>query len=320
MAPAVVTGAGATSVLGWKAPAAALYSFDFGYTAGAKAVDANSDGVTVSVATAAGKIYAKATSKDKVDTEATTVYANLKKGEYIYFCSDPNTNGGNDVTSFDVSVNKAGYYVDNVKSFRFGGEAYKAVPGQDGTAQEQNGWYYMWSPQTNMAGVMDVSKIKECVASDAGSCWFAYGGGALNGGYSGWIPDIYTGDTYDCWANNNWWQQMPDGTMAPAVVTGAGASSVLGWKAQSDGHYLIEFRYTAGAKAVDANSDGVTISIATAAGNLYTKTTSKDKIDTGLRMIVVNLKAGEYIYFMSDPNTNGGNDVTSFDISVHNLK
>ena len=317
--PAVAGGTQiASAVFGFKAPQSGEYVFDMSCFAGAHEPgdDASSDGVTISIYSTAGKLFSKATSKTAEETIDATVGAMLKAGDMLYFIADPNANGGYDTAKFAITGNKVGDYIDNVTTFKFGTTS---IFGQDGSAQGQNGWYYMWSPETNKAGAYDVSKIKADVASETGSCQFGYGSGLVVDGTMGWLPDIFAADGYDPWGSNNWWLQMPDGTCNPAVAGGTQiASAVFGFKAPQSGEYVFDMSCFAGAHEPgdDASSDGVTISIYSTAGKLFSQASSKTEKETIQKSVSVTLKAGDMVYFIADPNANGGYDTANFQVKA----
>jgi len=331
-APAVADGPYATAIIGFKAPSDGCYEFFMGANAGNKDLDdADSDGLTLSINTAKGKLYsekadglpldlAELDDEDSPYTNTAIVTVMLKKGEMIYFAADSNANGGNDDCTLEIEGEIVGKYfdVDNTKTFLFGGV--EGTLYQDGSAQGQNGWYYMWSPETNKNGDLDVSKIKECVAYESGSAWFAYWVGLYVDGGKGWIPDIYADDEYDCWAKNNWWLQGPDGVNAPAVADGPYATAIIGFKAPTAGEYSFDLTAFAGNNDLDdPDSDGVTISIVTASGKLYTQVINADPAENK-KSVTVELAKGEMIYFAVDPNANGGNDDATLQIFATLIK
>jgi len=361
MNPAVPDAPYASTALGWKAPTAGTYSFTVKYTAGGDTwkdsgitYPSEGDGVTISAYAKATKLYSKATTVGMVqavdgggnpsgapyagasiDTDVTfTVSAMLKAGEMFYLIADPNADGGQDIAKAEVDVTKTGHYIDNTTAWGFGSPLYT---GQDGTAQGQNGWYYMWSPETNKAGVMDASKIKESVYSETGSSWFFY-----LAAKKGWIADIYAADDYTG-GSTNWWRQTSDGIMNPSVPDAPYASTVLGWKAPKAGTYSFIVKYTAGGQATlwegityPSEGDGVTISAYAKATKLYSKATTVGmvqgvdgegnpsgdpyqgaSIDTDQTFTVsAHLAIGEMAYFIVDPNTDGGQDIANLNVQV----
>ncbi len=363
MNPSVVDAPYASTVLGWKAPAAGTYSFVVKYTAGGQTTlwegvtyPSSGDGVTISAYAKTTKLYSKATTVGMVqgvdgggnpsgapyqgasiDTDVTfTVSAMLKAGEMFYLVADPNANGGEDIAKAEVDVTKTGHYIDNTTAWGFGSPLYT---GQDGTAQGQNGWYYMWSPETNKAGAMDASKIKESVYSETGSGYFP----DLAAG-KGWIADIYAVDGYTGGSSwKNWWLQSSAGTMNPSVVDAPYASTVLGWKAPAAGTYSFVVKYTAGGQTTlwegvtyPSSGDGVTISAYAKTTKLYSKATTVGmvqgvdgggnpsgapyqgaSIDTDQTFTVsAHLAIGEMAYFIVDPNTTGGEDIANLNVQV----
>lgn len=384
----------ASVVLGWKAPKDGEYSFNLKYTAGGQSYwDAGSntdypssgDGVTVSMYAGSKMLYSQATTikedamalqydpnnpdaapaavgdpykaalLDKDVTAAGTAY--LKAGQMLYIIVDPNKDGGEDVAKVEVEATKIGSYVDNKKVFKFGGAT--VIDGQDGTAQGQNDWYYLWTPEYNVNGVFDLNKVKESVYSETGSAFIPY-----LPGQKGWIADIYTGDDYDGGANwTNWWRQTSDGILNPAVAQNAAknevfATAVLGWKAPADGEYTFNLKYTAGNKSYwdDATStdypakgDGVTVSVYAAGNKLYSQATTIKEDATALQydpndwnaapVVVgdpykgayidkdvtaeftkVTLKKGEMLYLFVDPNTSGDYDEAKVELEVIQTK
>lgn len=108
---------------------------------------------------------------------------------------------------------------------------------------------------------------------------------------------------------------MPDGNNAPAVVTGDMASAVIAFKIPESGKYSFDFSAVAGAKDdTVADADGLTVSVYAAGTKVYSKATSVNKLDNLETEFSGEYSKGDMIYFIADPNANGGNDSAIFSI------
>lgn len=201
----------------------------------------------------------------------------------------------------------------------------KNTNGPGNGSQGTNGWYFMYSEETGTDGQLDVSKARECVWADKGSCWMWYDYDNM------WMPDIYATDSYDCLGQNCWWRMDGNGIMDPNVIDGS-IRSIIAWEAPEDGNYNIDLNYTAGSLPFNwygegyAEGDGLILSISTDMGmidkafcGMAEKLTGQKKaadIPTGNMNREVTLKKGERIYVSADPGQNGGSDVAEIQLKI----
>ena len=192
--------------------------------------------------------------------------------------------------------------------------------------QGVNGWSFLYSDELNTDGVLDTSKLKECVWSDSGSCWLYYGIPAM------WMPEAYAAKDYDCDKKGNWWRMDSNGVMDPNAGDDS-VRSVVAWETPEDGTYKVKLKYTAGSNSYEwegktyysEDSDGVTISVNTEKDTLekvFCEAVTKKKPDlpTGKLSAEVELKKGERIYVSADPGNNGSCDAASIKMSIQQEK
>ncbi|MCI8710034.1 MAG: hypothetical protein HFG99_04135 [Dorea sp.] len=202
----------------------------------------------------------------------------------------------------------------------------KNTNGPEKKAQGTNGWYFMYSTETDTDGKLNVSEVKECVWSDRGSCWMWYDYDEM------WVPDIFAAEGYDCLNTKCWWRMDGNGIMDPNVTEGT-VRSIIAWEAPEDGTYSVELAYTAGSLPFDwygkdyAAGDGVTLSLCTDKGMLDSvfcgkapRASSKKKkaadIPEGSLGRTVTLKEGERLYVSADPGADGGSDVADIQMKI----
>lgn len=200
----------------------------------------------------------------------------------------------------------------------------KNTNGPEKRVQGTNGWYFMYSEDVNTGGSFDVSKAKECIWTDMGSCrmWYDY--------KEMWMPEPYAAEGYDCLDSSCWWRMDGNGIMDPNVRDGA-VSSVIAWEAPEDGTYSIISDYTAGSMPFDwtgkdyDEGDGLTLLLCTDTATVDKKfcgvmpETGKKVIDnmpSGSLKGEVELKKGEKIYIVADPGANGGSDIATVKMKI----
>lgn len=196
--------------------------------------------------------------------------------------------------------------------------------GPEKKVQGTNGWYFMYSEETDCDGKLDTSKVKECVWSDRGSCWMWYDYDEM------WMPDIFAAEGYDCLDAGCWWRMDGNGIMDPYVMKG-GVRSVIAWEAPEDGTYEINLEYTAGSLPFNwygedyENGDGLTLSICTDMGmvdkafcGISKKEPSQRTADIpkGSLNRTVMLNKGERLYVSADPGADGGSDVAEIQMEI----
>lgn len=194
------------------------------------------------------------------------------------------------------------------------------VAGEQGT----NGWYFLYSEETNTNGKLDPAKLKECEWTSGGSCWVYYGHPEM------WLPEKYASEDYDFGEEKNWWLMDDNGIM------NAGADnyrSVIAWEAPENGTYNIEINYTAGTDSYEwegvtyyqEDADGLTLSLNTESDVLektFCKEVTKKEPDLteGTFAAEVELKKGERIYVSSDPGEHEGGDSTKIEMNIEQTK
>ncbi len=198
--------------------------------------------------------------------------------------------------------------------------------GPSDNEQGTNGWYFLYSEEMDTDGVLDTSKLKECLWSDWGSCWLYYGYEAM------WMPEQYASKDYDFNKKGNWWRMDSNGIMDPNAGDDS-VRSVIAWEAPESGTYSIELDYTAGTGSYEwegktyyaEDGDGLTLSINTEKEILekvYCEAVSKEKPDlpSGTLLAEAELKKGERLYISADPGGNGSCDAASIKMNITQIK
>ena len=229
------------------------------------------------------------------------------------------------------------------------------VNGPEDGKQGTNGWYFMYTNQTDVAkgANYDTSQFKECTWANKGSMQLASEGGSYD---SMWVPVDYLKDglTGDALkqpdASNptgtfNNWVMTSNGTLNPSVETTA-VTGVYAWEAPKDGEYNYELSYEAGGdhcdlggtryyyvndyyikdgtdqkKTPEQREGGVAVSVNTDNSKKYyeqcaAKTSDHDYLYSGQNDGTVTLKKGEKIYFTVDPREVGTYDMSNLDITI----
>lgn len=194
------------------------------------------------------------------------------------------------------------------------------VAGEQGT----NGWYFLYSEETNTDGKLDPSILKECEWARGGSCWVYYGYPEM------WLPKKYAAEDYDFGKEKNWWLMDENGIM------NAGADnyrSVIAWEAPESGTYRIDVEYIAGTDSYEwegvtyyqEDADGLLLSLNTEEEVLekaYCKEVTEKEPDLteGKFTSEIELKKGERLYVSSDPGEHEGGDSTSIKMNIEQTK
>ena len=203
--------------------------------------------------------------------------------------------------------------------------------------QGTNGWYYLYSEETNKKGKLDTDKMKDCVWSTKGSCWFFY---EVAGSY---MPEEFASEGYDPQKESNWWLFDTEGHMNNAAKTDF--SSALAWEAPSRGTYSITVKYEGGTDSYEWDGktyyhsakdggDGLYVSVATDQKVLKREfcrlVTKKDpELSQGEISASVDLEKGDRIYLTVDPGKSSTGDALThqttitlekggFDLSINN--
>lgn len=190
--------------------------------------------------------------------------------------------------------------------------------------QGSNGWYCLYTLESNKGGVFNLSKMKAAKWGRKSNCWKYYG--VTNN----WSPDIYLQEGYDFSGNGNWWLMDGNGRMDTNVAKGV-VSGAYAWAAPADGRYRVSVDYTAGGGNSTYDSgityyaeDGVTLSINTKDGLLAladTPATTADnpQLSQGNLTKTAQLKGGELVYVIVDPQKSGGYDYAQLSIHIRVL-
>lgn len=185
--------------------------------------------------------------------------------------------------------------------------------------QGSNGWYALYTTQTNRNGSFDLSQMKTSTWGATANCWKYWVS------YN-WSPSIYLQSGYDFSGNSNWWLQDGNGRMDTNVAKGV-VSGAYAWAAPKDGNYKVSVSYTAGGGNEEYDGvayyaeDGVTLSINTKSGvlsraNCPATTAKNPNLTTGSMAKTISLKAGELVYFIVDPQKSGSYDCAQLSIDI----
>ena len=296
--PAVENGPYASAILAFKAPEDGNYRLDISFTAGNKdKSDSQSDGITFSVYGNTDKLYSRSVTDNIIEGESVSLNAMLKAGQYFYIISDPNKNGKNDMCN-DIRAEitlTIPQYIDNNNSWAFG-DGY--ING-DGTKQGHNGWYYLYSQETNTNGVYDISKIEECRYKQLSET-----NSYTEKAFGTWLPEIYYEENL---TQENNWHQSADGYLSPEMSHPPYASAIIGWKAPEAGRYSFNVSLFAGSASTDDLCDGVDISLYCGSRKVSRKSI---KIPSNfIYGFEADLEKDEYMYLIVDPKNTAVSDL-----------
>ena len=296
--PSVGTGPYASAVLAFKAPQDGNYNIDVGYYMGNNdPYNLMGDGITLSIYAGSDKLYSYSNAY-YAEYGHEYLNATLRAGEYIYIISDPNINGINDICS-NISAEITmtfPKYADNSTVWAFGGGYING----DGTTQGENGWYYLFSEETNTGGIYDTSKIEECFyKSDYKVNPYT------EEAFGSWLPTIYSENIKFSYINQ--WQQSADGTLSPEMYYPPYASAIIGWKAPDAGRYSINLSLSAGAWSDNTLYDGVTVSVYCGTRKVCGKLI--EKTSDFIYSFDADMEENEYLYLIVDPNNTAVDDL-----------
>lgn len=190
--------------------------------------------------------------------------------------------------------------------------------------QGSNGWYCLYTLESNKGGAFNISKMKAAKWGKTSNCWKYYG--VTNN----WSPDIYLQEGYDFSGNGNWWLMDGNGRMDTNVAKGV-VSGAYAWAAPADGRYRVSVDYTAGGgnSTYDDSityyaEDGVTLSINTKDGLIAladtpATTEANPQLSQGNLTKTAQLKGGELVYVIVDPQKSGGYDYAQLSIHIRVL-
>lgn len=187
--------------------------------------------------------------------------------------------------------------------------------------QGTNGWYCLYTTQTDRNGSFDVSMMKQASWGSCKSNWKFYGVS------KNWTPAEYLDSSYDNGENSNWWLMDGNGRVDPHVSKGQMMSGAYGWAAPRNAVYTVSMDYTAGGGNAEQDGvmcyaeDGVTVSINTSKGvkakaNTPATTASHPNLTSGNLTKRIRLDEGELVYFIADPQKSGGYASATFQISI----
>lgn len=355
-----MSGAPYSAVIAWEAPEDGTYNItvDYFHVGGRPAFfEANPDfegegGVTLSLNTedeCLDKINAPAVDEpEKLASGTFEEEVTLKKGEKVYLIADPETEGDQDIAKAKIKVEKK----EVVSSVWTLGLKENTNGPKDGK-QGENGWYFLYSDDIDVAEGTVFSNIKECTWSDKGSMQLKSEGGSYD---SMWVPDNYlkdglTGDALkqpsgsneDATFNN--WVMTSNGTLNTNVETTA-VTGIYAWEAPEDGSYDYEMNFEAGGdhcvlggttyyyykdyyikdgtkyqSTPKQREGGVAVSVNTKDsqekyGQYIAKTEDHDYLYSDTFTGTVELKKGERIYFAVDPREVGSYDMANLAITI----
>lgn len=186
--------------------------------------------------------------------------------------------------------------------------------------QGSNGWYCLYTPETNKKGAFDLNKMELQQWTRTSNCWKFYGV-AYN-----WSPGIYLEDGYDFSGNSNWWRMDGNGRLDTNVAEGE-VSGAYAWAAPRDDNYQVTVAYVAGGgnQTYDGIQyfapDGVTISINTKKGahkvvDAPATTKHNPNLSQGTIEKTVRLKQDELVYIIVDPQEQGDYDYAQLQIYI----
>lgn len=181
-------------------------------------------------------------------------------------------------------------------------------------AQGTNGWYCLYTTESNKNGVFDVTLMQEAKWGMTKSMW------RFDNKYSfSWNVETSKNDGY--------WLMDGTGKIYPQAENG-GISGAYAWAAPVDGTYTITVDYVAGGgyEEIDGTKifaeDGVTISVNTKDGALNKAdapalTEGNLTFSTGTLKSSIQLKAGEFFYVIADPQQSALYDQAEMKITIN---
>ena len=186
--------------------------------------------------------------------------------------------------------------------------------------QGSNGWYCLYTPETNKNGSFDLSRVDTAQWRQCSNCWKYYGV-TYN-----WSPGLYLQDDYDFSGNSNWWLMDGNGRMDTNVARGV-ATGVYAWSAPEADDYYVRVDFVAGGGNQEYDgvryyaTDGVTISINTAKGLVKkydAPATHAGQLELSQGRISgnVSLEKNELVYFFVDPQEAGDYDYAQLKIYI----
>ena len=310
--PSVESGPLASAVLAFKAPQDGCYRLDISFILGnIDDYDLSGDGVTLSIYENDNMLYNYCASNRMVWDETASVNAVLKAGECFYIIADPNKNGKHDIcNNITVKITLTiPEYIDNSNVWAFG-DGY--ING-DGTKQGDNGWYYLYSEETNTGGIYDISKINKCnYINDVQTDY-------LTGKTTGaWLPKIY--DENNKLLNGiNQWHQSADGYLSPCMSYPPYASAIIGWKAPENGRYSFNVSLFAGSSSNEYLCDGVDVSVYCGTRKVCGETMKESSYF--IYSFEADMEKDVYFYLIVDPKNTALSDVAeNVCITVKNIE
>lgn len=186
----------------------------------------------------------------------------------------------------------------------------KNINGQAQGVQGSNGWYCLYTTETNKNGSFNVQLMSPATWGKTTNAWKYYGVS-----YN-WSPEgAYAMSGYEFVAGGDWWRMDGNGRLDPTVTNGL-LSGAYAWKASKSGTYEVTVGYVAGGSNEVYNgiryfaTDGVTLSINTKDEilnrfNAPATTKRNIKLSEGTMSGTASLKKGELVYIIVDPQKSG---------------
>lgn len=283
----------ASAVLAWKAPEDGCFVLDVTFTFGNEAPGGDTDGVTLSIYGNTERVYSRSIADNLNEGDTLRTAVRLKAGQYLYIIADPNGNIAGDVChSVRAELTKTLPYVDDETTWGFGA----SHPNGSGAEQGVNGWYYLYTEETNTGGVYNLDAVKECryvgYTEDEKDPYTGRASGT-------WLPDIYEEKAME--EDGFVWRQTDGGYLQPFVLNGPHATAALAWEAPADGRYSFDV-----SSMVDSHlrhgapeNDGLTLSFYAHQKKIATEH-YEENTWVGYKM-EVSLKRGERFYLFADP-------------------
>ena len=318
---------GYTGILRWVAPADGYYHVRASWRChdSAGTFSGTKDGLALSVYKDNEKVYYKDitgilkgwdTAYPKWNNNGDTV--EMKKGQSLYFVSDPKNEGVGDTPWMLINITYEGdemIYAPKQRAendfswtpegdIEIGTEFYWGDASRNKFSYEgENGFFAMYGTKVAKGNKYPVDTLKKCTFNDFTNFWT--------------IPE--TSEDYT--ARLRIGSGLTD--MHPSVFPTTDRTAALKWVAPIDGTYTVKYvnfgNWNAKPKfSLSGSDDGVTVGVYRENGeNLYSKTYNKNETivyndvvynDPSWFTTVIQLKKGEGVYFVGDPNADATGD------------
>lgn len=286
---------GVSAIVTFTAPWAADYYLMTSYEGGiaeANQSNPNTDGVTFSIYNGGTKLHSENTGNAYKYGQYASDALSLKEGDKVYFIVDGNEFQDYDTGKYKIQIMESAAW----SSFYYGNWKDSGEPLE---AQGVNNFYYMYSDAINKGDNFDVSTLNEAkIVSDASlptaTDYVAYG--------PSWSPDPEKASAFDRNTYGHvWWKIGDQGDIVPA----GGKTAAVKWVAPEDGKYNLFANIRAGINLTNIGKeqkDGVTVSIYNGTTKLYSQNANESLRDFYFEKTALELKKGDVLYFIADPN------------------